>query len=116
MGRRWDGGRCPRVESPPITKTLIAQMVKNMPAMQETVSDPGSVRSPGEGNGYLLQYFCLKNSMDRGAWWATVHGVAKSWTQLSDEHFLLFTSTKPLKSAMGNLTQILYPGVEADTQ
>ena len=41
---------------------------------------PGLVRSPGEGNGYPLQYSCLENSMDRGAWGATVHGVAKSWT------------------------------------
>ena len=41
-------------------------------------------RSPGEDNGYPLQYSCLENSMDRGAWWATVHGVAKSQTQLSD--------------------------------
>ena len=40
-------------------------------------STPGSGRSPGEGNGNLLQYFCLGNSMDRGAWRATVHGVAK---------------------------------------
>ena len=39
---------------------------------------PGSWKSPGEGNGYPLQYFCLKNSMDRGAWRATAHGVAKS--------------------------------------
>ena len=45
---------------------------------------PGSKRSPGEGNGYPLQYFCLENSMDREAWWATVQGVAKSWIQLSD--------------------------------
>ena len=45
---------------------------------------PGSGRSPGEGNGNSLQYSCLTNSMDRGAWWATVHGVAKSWMQLSD--------------------------------
>ena len=45
---------------------------------------PGSGRSPGEGNGYALQYSCLGNPMYRGAWWATVHGVAKSWTQLSD--------------------------------
>ena len=67
MGREWDGGRCPRVESPPVTKTLMAQMVKNVPAMQETVSDPGSVRSPGEGNGYLLQCSCLGNPMDSGA-------------------------------------------------
>ena len=41
-------------------------------------SIPGSGRSPGEGNNYPLQYSCLENSMDRGAWQATVHGVAKS--------------------------------------
>ena len=46
-------------------------------------STPGSGRS-GEGNGNPLQYSCQQNSMDRGAWWATVHGVAKSGTQLSD--------------------------------
>ena len=45
---------------------------------------PGSGRSPGEGNGYLLQYSCLENSMDKESWWATVHGVTKSWTGLSD--------------------------------
>ena len=45
---------------------------------------PGSGRSPGVGKGNLLQYPCLENSMDRGAWRAIVHGVAKSWTQLSD--------------------------------
>ena len=45
---------------------------------------PGSGRCPGEGNGFPLQYSCLKNPMDRGAWQATVHGVTKSWTQLSD--------------------------------
>ena len=43
-------------------------------------SIPGSGRSPGEGNGNPLQYSCLENPMDRGAWWATVHGVAKSQT------------------------------------
>ena len=42
---------------------------------------------PGEGNGIPLQYFCLENPMDGGAWWAAVHGVAKSWTQLSDFTF-----------------------------
>ena len=47
-------------------------------------SIPGSGRSPGEGNGYPLQYSCLENFMDRGAWWATAHGVAKSWTQVSN--------------------------------
>ena len=44
----------------------------------------GLGRSPGEGNGYPLQYSCLENSMDKGAWWATVYGVAKSRIQLSD--------------------------------
>ena len=45
---------------------------------------PGSGRSPGEGNGYPFQYSCLENFMDRGAWQATVHGVAKSQTGLID--------------------------------
>ena len=47
-------------------------------------SNPGLGRSPGEGHGNPLQYSCLENPMDRGAWWAIVHGVKKSWTQLSD--------------------------------
>ena len=60
-------------------------MVKNPPASAGdggSISDPG--RSPGEENGNPLQYSCLENPMDRGAWRATVHGVAKSWTRLSD--------------------------------
>ena len=40
-------------------------------------------RSPGEENGYLLEYSCLENLMDRGAWQATVHGVGKNWTRLN---------------------------------
>ena len=47
-------------------------------------SVPGLGRSPGEGNGNALQYSCLENLTDRGTWWATVHGVTKSQTQLSD--------------------------------
>ena len=47
-------------------------------------SIPGSGRSSREGNGYPLQYSCLENPMDRGAWWATVDGVAKSRRRLSD--------------------------------
>ena len=47
-------------------------------------SIPGSRRSPGEKNGNTLQYCCLENSMDREAWWAAVHQVTKSQTQLSD--------------------------------
>ena len=46
---------------------------------------PGSGRSPGEGNGNLLQYSCLGNPMDRGTWWATVHGIAKSQTRLRQQ-------------------------------
>ena len=50
--------------------SLVAQLVKNLPAMQETwvQQGPESGRSPGEGDGNLLQYSCLENSMDRGAW------------------------------------------------
>ena len=62
--------------------TKVAQMVKNLPAMQGSIS--GSERYPGEGNGSPLQYSCLENAMDRGAWRATVHAAAKSWTRLSD--------------------------------
>ena len=60
----------------------VAQTVKNLPAMQETWlgSTSGSGKSPGEGNGNPLQYSCLENSMDRGAWWVTVHKVTKSRT------------------------------------
>ena len=51
--------------------------------MQETwFQSLGWEDPPGEGNDYPLQYFCLENSKDRGAWWATVHGAVKSWTQL----------------------------------
>ena len=46
-------------------------------------SIPGSERSPGGGNGNPLQYSCLGNPMDGEAWWAIVHGVTKSWTQMS---------------------------------
>ena len=67
---------------------LVAQTVKNLPDnigdTRDAGSIPGSGRSPGEGNGNLLQYSCLENPMDRGAWQATVHGVTKSWKQLSD--------------------------------
>ena len=58
-------------------------MVKNPPPNAGDVAlISGSGRSPGEGNGNALQYSCQENLMDRGALWATVHGVAKSQTQL----------------------------------
>ena len=58
-------------------------MVKNPPVnagnLGEACSTPGSGRSPGGGNGNPLQYLCLENPMDRGAWWATVQEVTESW-------------------------------------
>ena len=61
----------------------MAPRVKNLPANAgDTGSIPGSRRSPGEGNGNPLQYSCLENSKDRGAWRVTVHGIVQSQTQL----------------------------------
>ena len=69
----------------------VAQLVKNMPAnsgdARHTGSVPGLERSSGEGNGNPFQYSCLENFMNRGPWWATVHGVSKSQTRLSDFTF-----------------------------
>ena len=66
---------------------LGGSVVKNLPASTEDAGDtsliPGSGRSPGGGNGKPLQYSCLENPVDRGAWWTTVSGVAKSQIQLS---------------------------------
>ena len=57
-------------------------------------SIPGLGRSSGEGNGNPLQYSCLGNPIDRGAWWATVHGVAEIWTQLSNKTTVSLSSSK----------------------
>ena len=60
---------------------VVVQVVKNLPAMQKTrVRFLGREDPLEKGNGYPLQYSCLENPMDRGAWWATVHGVTKSRT------------------------------------
>ena len=60
---------------------LGGSVVKNIPAKAgDKGLIPGLGRSPGGGNGTQLQYSCLENSMDRGGWWAIVHGVTKSWT------------------------------------
>ena len=50
-------------------------------------SIPGLGKSPGKGNGNPFQHTCLENPMDRGAWWATIHGVTMSWTQLSTQAY-----------------------------
>ena len=63
-------------------------------------SIPGLGRSPGKGNGNPLQYYCLKNPMDRGAWQATVHGVAKSQTRLRDRAYIFFSTGQVLLSAL----------------
>ena len=62
----------------------MTQMVKTTYNAEGLGSIPGLERSPGEGNGYSFQYTCLENSMERGAWQATVSEVAKTQTQLSD--------------------------------
>ena len=74
-------------------------MVKNPPALPETACNagdlgliPGSGRSSGEGNGNPLQYFCLENSMDRRAWWATVRGVSES--DMTNDYFHFSLSYK----------------------
>ena len=65
----------------------MAQTVQNPPANSGDLSlIPESGRVPGEGNGNPLEYSCLKNSIDRGAWWPTVHGVTKSCVQLFVSH------------------------------
>jgi len=76
--------------------SLVAQLVKNPPALGDLGSIPRLGRSPGEGNSYLLQYSGLENSMD-----CIVHGVAKSWTRLSNFHFFHNNETAmllPLKN------------------
>ena len=68
-------------------------MVKSSPTnTEDTGSIPGSRRSLGGGNGNPPQYSCLENPMDRGAWWATVHGVTKSRTRLSDFTIYLYVN------------------------
>ena len=73
---------------------LVAQMIKESACNVEDLgSIPGSGRSSGEGSCYPLQYSCLENSMDRGAWRATVHGVTKSRTGLNKNDNSIFIIT-----------------------
>ena len=73
-----------RLEHPQILVSVVVPGGSDNKESACDAGDPGSIpglgRSPGEGNGNLLQYSCLENSMDGGAWQATVHVVAKSWT------------------------------------
>ena len=85
---------CPQVDGPVLRRCVccclasqgaqwwgICRLMQEAQEMQVWISGAG--RSPGRGHGNPLQYSCLKNSLDRGALWATVHGVTKSWTQLN---------------------------------
>ena len=76
----------------------MALMVKNLPASAEDARDVGSIpglgRSPEGGHGTPLQYSCLENPTDRGAWWTAVHGVAKSQTRL--KRLSMHTPLSPL--------------------
>ena len=104
----------------------VALVVKNLPAnardKRDIVLIPGSGRSPEGGHGNPLQYSCLENPMDRGARWATVHGVTKSWTRLSDlagTHTCLLqlaavTSPQPLASCDSPLTSFCWVPVAPD--
>ena len=95
-------------------------MIKNPPVNTEDAGDKGLIpgwgkKSPGGGNGNPLQHFYLENPMDRGAWQAAVHGVAKSWTQLSTKtHEVLrgIWSTKTRASSTSGLQQ---PSVDSLT-
>ena len=87
----------------------VALVVKNRPAagdIRDVGSIPGSGRSPGRGHGNTLQYSSLEDPMDRGAWWATVHRVPKSWTQLSYKHAHI-TKLDPVKSTDQSLSDDL---------
>ena len=78
----------------------VALVVKNLPANAGDVRDAGSIpeseRFPGGGHGNPLQCSCLKNPVDRGAWWATIHRVAKSWIRLKWLGVRTHTHTHPL--------------------
>ena len=79
----------------------VVLVVKNPPTNAGDVRDassiPGSGRAPGGGHSNPLQYSCLENPMDQGVWWATVHRVTKSWTQLKR------LSAQALHKKMNNL-------------
>ena len=74
----------PSIKKVNVLASQVAPVVKNLPANAGDIRDagltPGTGRSPGEGNGNLLQDSCLGNPMDRRVWWATVHRGTNSWT------------------------------------
>ena len=98
-------------------------MVKNLPAdAGDRGFIPVSGSAPGGGNGNPLQYSCLEKSMDRGGWWALVHGIAKSWTELSDSHrhnlVRIIPRACPVSFSDGKLydAYVLYPKPQRESQ
>ena len=92
----------------------VALVVKNLPANAGDIRDagliPGLSRSSGGGHGNPLQYSCLENPKDRGAWQATIHGVAKSWTRLKQ----LTTRKHRLNSVAHGPSSFVACGIFAD--
>ena len=81
---RWSPASILNALTTPCIKKIQKKTHKSVYSGKDPGLIPGLGRYPGEGNGHPLQYPCLENLMDGGAWWAPVHGVAKSWTRLSD--------------------------------
>ena len=84
---------------------MVAQMVKNLLAVLEAwvqwLGQEDPLEKGGHGNPH--QYSCLENSMNRGAWWTTVHGVTNSWTLLSDQHYGATVLLRDTRVVLSNL-------------
>ena len=98
-------------------------MVKNIPASARDVRDagliPGLGRYPGGGHGNPLQYTCLEKLMDRGAWWATVHVVTKSWIRLKQLSMAQYSKMTPnmfrIKFKLSAMTHKVLPDLDSAT-
>ena len=84
--------------------SLVAQSVKNLPAVQETGFNPWVGKTPEGGHGNPLQYSYLENPMDRGAWWVTVHGVTESGITEVTEHACMWRSVTQKWTDYYNIT------------
>ena len=112
----WMTSHCPEVHNSmtsiqPRRASQELLVVNDVPANAGDARDMGSNhgwgRSPGGGNGNLLQYSCLENSMGRGAWQATVHGTMKSWTRLSTQYDYIFQKKNEPKSFLWEILSFL---------
>ena len=105
----WALSRPGNILWPRTRVSQVALVIKNLPANAGAIWEasviPGSGRLPGGGNGNPLQYSCLKNPMNRGAWQATVHGVVKSWTWM--KQLSMLTHILPSYIFLLNLKRLL---------